>query len=204
MADSNAAAHLQDASSSPALLSLKNNETTSTAPSNAFDTSPTLEVPRVSSDARHSTEQSQKYPRLSKPVELLRNTYDVVVIGSGYGGGVSASRLARGGQSVCVLERGKERWRKFTLGSTRHDSWSLKITFPAGEYPSSLLEAVPNFHVQGQFTPGNTKGKYVETGDPLGLYRLVYVCFSNFHSETIPDNIAWQTGRRSKCILWKW
>jgi NADPH-dependent 2,4-dienoyl-CoA reductase/sulfur reductase-like enzyme len=56
-----------------------------------------------------------RYPRISKPVELLRHQYDVVVIGSGYGGGVAASRMARGGQSVCVLERGKERWRECTL-----------------------------------------------------------------------------------------
>lgn len=47
--------------------------------------------------------------------------------------------------------------------------------FSAGEYPSTLAEAAPNIHVQGQFTPGNTKGKYVETGDPLGLYRLFHV-----------------------------
>ena len=33
--------------------------------------------------------------------------FDVVVIGSGFGGSVSAHRLADGGRSVCVLERGK-------------------------------------------------------------------------------------------------
>lgn len=53
----------------------------------------------------------RKFPRISRPVELLRHEYDVVVIGSGYGGGVAASRMARGKQSVCVLELGKERWR---------------------------------------------------------------------------------------------
>ena len=53
----------------------------------------------------------RKFPRISRPVELLRDEYDVVVIGSGYGGGVAASRMARGKQSVCVLELGKERWR---------------------------------------------------------------------------------------------
>ena len=52
------------------------------------------------------------FPRISLPVELMRNEYDVVVIGSGYGGGVAASRMARGHQSVCLLEVGKERWRR--------------------------------------------------------------------------------------------
>ncbi len=46
--------------------------------------------------------------RLAKPLAAIRANYDVVVIGSGYGGGVSASRLARAGQRVCVLERGRE------------------------------------------------------------------------------------------------
>lgn len=55
--------------------------------------------------------QSKRFPRISRPVELMRPSYDVVVVGSGYGGGVAASRMARGGQSVCLLELGKEKWR---------------------------------------------------------------------------------------------
>ena len=63
-------------------------------------------------DAKDYLGGHNKFPRISRPVELIRHTYDVVVVGSGYGGGVAASRMARAGQSVCLLERGKERWRK--------------------------------------------------------------------------------------------
>ena len=45
---------------------------------------------------------------LSLPVTNMRDTYDVVVVGSGYGGGIAASRLSRAGKTVCVLERGDE------------------------------------------------------------------------------------------------
>lgn len=37
----------------------------------------------------------------------MRADYDAVVIGSGFGGGVSACRLAEAGWRVCVLERGR-------------------------------------------------------------------------------------------------
>src|SRR5262249_20316934 len=53
--------------------------------------------------------------RLSSPIAHIKASYDVVVVGSGYGGAVAASRLAsartRHGNrrlSVCILERGRE------------------------------------------------------------------------------------------------
>ncbi len=41
----------------------------------------------------------------------MRANYDVVIVGSGFGGAITACRLAQAGRSVCVLERGK-RWDK--------------------------------------------------------------------------------------------
>lgn len=55
------------------------------------------------------------YPTLSLPIDSMKEEYDVVVVGSGYGAGVAASRMARAGKSVVVLELGWERKRMDTL-----------------------------------------------------------------------------------------
>lgn len=59
--------------------------------------------------------------KLSKPLSSLQPAYEVVIIGSGYGGSIAASRFARAGMKVCLLEKGKE--------------------FQPGEYPDTLGEA---------------------------------------------------------------
>ncbi|HEY8572913.1 GMC oxidoreductase [Phenylobacterium sp.] len=81
--------------------------------------------------------------RISRDMTALSPRYDVVVIGSGYGGGVAASRLARAGRKVCVLERGRE--------------------LRPGEYPSRLGNA------QGSFQVDTANGKL---GPADGLFHL--------------------------------
>ena len=44
---------------------------------------------------------------LARPISDLKDSYGVVVVGSGYGGSIVAARLAQG-RSLCLLERGRE------------------------------------------------------------------------------------------------
>ena len=67
--------------------------------------------------------------RLARPAAQAKPTYDVVVVGSGYGGGVAASRLARIGLSVAVLERGRE--------------------YLPGEFAETLLAASSSMQING-------------------------------------------------------
>lgn len=111
---------------------------------------------RVAPNIECIKQQHGRFPRISRPVELMRDSYDVVVIGSGYGGGVAVSRMARGKQSVCVLERGKERW--------------------PGEFPEKFEDALKELHVRGEFAPGDRRsvpGTVVDKGNPNGLYQFV-------------------------------
>jgi cholesterol oxidase len=81
--------------------------------------------------------------RISSAIDLIQASYDVVVIGSGYGGGISASRLSRAGKKVCLLERGKE--------------------ILPGDFPDTVAEATKEL----QFD--TCKGKI---GSPTGLYNI--------------------------------
>jgi cholesterol oxidase len=81
--------------------------------------------------------------RLARSLDRLKPHYDAIVVGSGYGGGVAAARLARAGKRVAVLERGRE--------------------FVTGEFPRRF----PELREQLQLT-----GKRVRIGAPTGLYDV--------------------------------
>lgn len=59
----------------------------------------------------------------------MKDIYDVVVIGSGFGGAITACRLAQADKSVCILERGKH-WEKEhfprTIGQVARSFWDHK------------------------------------------------------------------------------
>ena len=66
---------------------------------------------------------------MAKPLDELDSDYDVVVVGSGYGGGVAAARLSALGQRVAVLERGRE--------------------FKPGDYPDTFKDIRRELQVSG-------------------------------------------------------
>ncbi|OFX21280.1 MAG: hypothetical protein A2V77_03835 [Anaeromyxobacter sp. RBG_16_69_14] len=59
----------------------------------------------------------------------MPDQYDAIVIGSGFGGAVTACRLAEAGYSVLVLERGR-RWDKATFPRKPGDPWLWDQSHP--------------------------------------------------------------------------
>ncbi|KAK9250884.1 hypothetical protein V1507DRAFT_327650 [Lipomyces tetrasporus] len=91
------------------------------------------------------SQQEGTYPRIGLSVPQMKPFYEVVVVGSGYGAGVAACRMARTGHSVAVLEKGVERW--------------------PGEFPEGVDDATSEVHVSA---PDQT----FESGKRNGLYHL--------------------------------
>ncbi|MEW8987063.1 MAG: NAD(P)-binding protein [Bacillus sp. (in: firmicutes)] len=81
--------------------------------------------------------------RLSLSPDKIRTHYQAIVIGSGYGGSIAASRLSRAGLQVGLFERGKE--------------------FLPGEFPNTELEAVRELSFR---LPNNS------IGSSAGLYHF--------------------------------
>lgn len=124
-----------------------------------------------------------KFQRLSSPIAAMQSHYDVVVIGSGYGAGVAASRLSRAGKKVCLLEKGKE--------------------FLPGEYPRTKADAMKEMQFN---TPeaqiGNKTGLFdfhlnkdisVYKGCGLGGTSLVNANVSLVPEDRVLQQEAWPT-----------
>jgi cholesterol oxidase len=81
--------------------------------------------------------------RLARSLDGIAAHYDALVVGSGYGGGVAAARLARAGKRVAVLERGRE--------------------FVTGEFPTRFPELRRELQVSG---------RRLALGGPAALYDV--------------------------------
>lgn len=81
--------------------------------------------------------------KIASPITQIKAKYEVIVIGSGYGGGIAASRMSRAGKKVCLLEKGRE--------------------ILPGNYPNTLLEATKQMQTY-------TNGGHI--GDKAGMFEF--------------------------------
>ena len=134
------------------------------------------------------------FKRLSSSVSAMKRHYDVVVIGSGYGAGVAASRLSRAGKKVCVLEKGKE--------------------FLPGEYPRSTESAAKEMQFNtpdGRIGPKTglyefhlNKDISVYKGCGLGGTSLVNASVSLVPEPRVLDQDSWPSAlRNDKDSYWR-
>jgi cholesterol oxidase len=129
--------------------------------------------------------------RLAIAASALKPRYDAVVVGSGYGGGVAACRLARMGLSVAVLERGRERL--------------------PGEFPASVAAASRETQVHGRKTDlGSETALFdVRLGDDihvlmgcgLGGTSLINANVCLMPDPRVFDDPAWPAEVRSDRML---
>lgn len=127
--------------------------------------------------------------RISSPIDQISERYDVIVIGSGYGGGIGASRMARAGRRVCLLERGRE--------------------IVPGEYPNTMINAAEEFQMN---TPeghvGSRTGLFdfhlnaqqnVLVGCGLGGTSLINANVSLEAKPDVFDDPRWPAEIRADC-----
>jgi len=100
--------------------------------------------------------------------------FDVIVIGSGFGGAITGCRLAQKNKKVLILERGKE-WTKDTYPRNIEDEWIWSNTSPEKYHGWTDLRTF--------------KGMAVITGAGVGGGSLIYANVS-----AIPPKSVFQAG----------
>jgi cholesterol oxidase len=115
---------------------------------------------------------------LSKPWDQRKPRYDIVVVGSGYGGAIMAARIsgAAPGKSVCILERGRE--------------------WPVGRFPDTLPEVTaatrhPLTNPLGLYDLPAFSEIAVIQGCGLGGTSLVNANVAIIPDEEVFEKIAW-------------
>jgi len=126
---------------------------------------------------------------LSTTWELRKNAYDIVVIGSGYGGAITAARLAMADlkpkPSICILERGKE-WQP-------------------GDYPEAPLDVAATLRSDlnplGLYELFNAPDISVIKGSGLGGTSLINANVAIVPDEEVFEQFNWPSAIQYNALL---
>ncbi|HTJ15090.1 MAG TPA: GMC family oxidoreductase [Dinghuibacter sp.] len=122
--------------------------------------------------------------QLSLPLSEIQPWYDVLVIGSGYGGSIAASRLSRAGLTVGLLEKGKE--------------------FQPGQYPDDIAQACEEMQVHAPDKPAVSNGLYeFHIGPDISVFKgcgLGGTSLVNANVSIEPEERVFQDARWPKAI----
>jgi len=126
---------------------------------------------------------------LSTPWEQRKNAYDIVVIGSGYGGAITAARLAAADlnpkPSICILERGKE-WQP-------------------GQYPEAPLDVAAQLRSDlnplGLYELLNAPDISVIKGSGLGGTSLINANVAIVPDEEVFQQFSWPSAIQYQALL---
>jgi cholesterol oxidase len=140
-------------------------------------------------------------PARAATVKIIREDHRVVVVGSGFGGGVTALRLAQAGVKVTVLERGR-RWPTGPNAETfPHASSPDKRALWYRSAPQifgqpvlfdpyvGLLETIGGDNITAVCAAGVGGGSLVYQGMTLEPSEAVF-------NEVLPEQLDWQTMNR--------
>ena len=125
---------------------------------------------------------------LSKSWDQRKPAYDFVVVGSGYGGAITAARIAQsssnGSPSVCILERGRE--------------------WPVGDFPDRLDEVIgeqrSSANPLGLFELLNYRDISVMKGSGLGGTSLINANVAIVPDEEVFESASWPAVRATGVV----
>jgi cholesterol oxidase len=123
---------------------------------------------------------------LNGPMAMTNTHYDYIVIGSGFGGSVSAMRLAEKGYNVLVIEKGKR--------------WSEQ-DFPKSNWNLKKYLWLPLFRWFGFLKLSFFQEVFVLSGVGVGGGSLVYANTHMMPPDAFFNNLVWSAIKDWKSVL---
>lgn len=125
----------------------------------------------------------------------MEKHYDVIVIGSGFGGAASAAKLAKSGMKVCILEKGIWWGKAGNQKPFPENPFGVARALHTVQVANSLLNRTLTVNRQGLYEMQFLKGWNLINGVGVGGSSLIYGGITHRPAEdffdVFPDEITW-------------